>query len=752
MRLKSSWLFILLGLTACSKPSAETHLRRANDLLAQSRTREAIVEYRVAAQLSPKRGDVRMRLSQAYERIGDREMVTEAVRAADLLPQDVDAQLRAGRLLLAGRAFEDAKARAEKAIVLAPRDPKALILLGNVMAGMKDFDGALTDYQDAIALNNGDQLAAYGNIATLQNARGAKSEAEANFRKAIEVAPTSLPAREALASFLWTTRRITEAEKTLKDALALAPTDLSLNRALGNLYVVSNRVKEAEAFFQKIAAPSNPPIAALALADYYHFAHRIDDARHVLRELSAKDATYAPATLRLAALDASEGLLAQGMARTQQVLDKHPEDMLARLLKARLLFADGKQDEAVAIARSIPSTDPNASAATDAFMLIGAIESERGESGEAIKAYQQVLSRQSQRTAALTALANLNLGVGSLDKAATYANQAVSVEPTNPIARSMMVRVWLAQGKADQASAELARLQKDFPNSPRVLDLVAKRQLLERQPGAARAAYMRAAALAPNDVEAATGLVQLDLASGNVAAAIARVEVALKQARPSPAWFALAASTYVSAHDYGKAESALKRAIEVEPSRLSNYAFLGQLLASEQRLDEARVEFERIVQSTPRSIPANTMLAILFQLEGKMDVAEQRYRAVLAIDDRAAVAANNLAWIDVANHRRLDEALQLAQTAVSQAPEDPHANDTLGWIFYEKGSYREAIPYLETSVRNSPPSPVLIYHLGMAYYKDGLWDKAKSELSAAVASKVPFEGIDEAKRALAVLH
>jgi tetratricopeptide (TPR) repeat protein len=316
----------------------------------------------------------------------------------------------------------------------------------------------------------------------------------------------------------------------------------------------------------------------------------------------------------------------------------------------------------------------------------------------------------------------------------------------------MMVRVWLAQRKTDQANAELARLEKEFPNSPTVLDLAAARQIIDGQPDAARASYLRAVAVAPNDVAAAAGLVQLDLAGGNTAAAVARVEEGLKQAKPSSAWFELAAGTYIAAKDYEKTESTLKRAIEVAPSRLSNYALLGQLFASQGRLEEARAEFQRIVQSTPRSVAANTMLAMLFEMQGKMDAAERQYRAVIALDDHAAVAANNLAWIYAAGHRRLDEALQFAQTAVSQAPQDPHMNDTLGWIYYEKAAYAQAIPYLEVSARNDPTNPAVLYHLGMAYYRDGLWDKAGPTLRTAVASKAAFEGIEEARKTLALLN
>src|SRR5215831_137648 len=109
---------VLLGLAACSKPSADARLKSGNDLLAQGRTREAIFEYRLAVQIDPKRADTRRALSEAYEAVGDKEAITEAVRVADLLPKDVPAQLRAGRLLLVARNFEDAKTRAKQAIAL----------------------------------------------------------------------------------------------------------------------------------------------------------------------------------------------------------------------------------------------------------------------------------------------------------------------------------------------------------------------------------------------------------------------------------------------------------------------------------------------------------------------------------------------------------------------------------------------------------------------------------------------------------
>jgi tetratricopeptide (TPR) repeat protein len=742
----------LVGFTACTKQSADARLKRGNDLLAHGQTREAIFEYRLAVQSDPKRADIRTQLSQAYEVVGDEGAITEAVRAADLLPNDVSAQLRAGRLLLVARNFVDAKTRADKAVALNPRDPEGLILLGNISAGMKDFDGAMTDYQNAIALNNGEALAAFENLAILQNVRGAKADAETNFRKAVAVAPTSLSAREALASFLWMTRRTADAEVTLKEALVLSPDDLGVNRALGLLYLGTNRAKDAEPFFQTIARKSKTPVGAFTLADYYRITRRTDDARRVLDELARKDQTYVAAMTRLAAIDGSEGLLALGLAKTEKVLEKFPKEMSARLLKAQLLSADGKRDDALVVARSIPTDAPTSSFAADAFMLVGALEADRGESAAAIKAYEEVLSRQSSPSGALIALGRLNFASGSIDKAATYAQQALVLQPKNPVPRSLMIRVWLAQQKHEQANAELAALRREFPNSPTVLDLVAAQQLMNKQPDAARQSYLHAIALAPQDDEAASGLVQLDLAAGNVAGAVARVENGLKQAAPSEQWFVLAARTYIVANNHSKAESTLARAIEAAPSHLSNYALLGQLFAADGRLDEARKEFEQVVARAPRSIAAKTMVGMLLEAEGKPAEAERQYQAALAIDDHAAVAANNLAWIYAASHRQLDDALQLAQMAVRQSPDDPHFNDTLGWIYYQRAAYHSAIPYFETSAREDPSAAAIQYHLGMAYFHDGSWDKARAALKTALAGQPVFEGVDEARKTLAILN
>ena len=53
----------------------------------------------------------------------------------------------------------------------------------------------------------------------------------------------------------------------------------------------------------------------------------------------------------------------------------------------------------------------------------------------------------------------------------------------------------------------------------------------------------------------------------------------------------------------------------------------------------------------------------------------------------------------------IDEALNLAQKAKEQVPDDPHISDTLGWIYYKKNVPSRAIVYLKEANEKVPNQP-----------------------------------------------
>jgi cytochrome c-type biogenesis protein CcmH/NrfG len=108
----------LLLAGACSKDPETTsleHVLRGDAHAAKEEFQEAIIEYRVALQSSPASSATHFKLGEAYAAISDvRNALPQYVRAADLDPDNLEAQLKAGNLLLFARKYDDVKTRARE--------------------------------------------------------------------------------------------------------------------------------------------------------------------------------------------------------------------------------------------------------------------------------------------------------------------------------------------------------------------------------------------------------------------------------------------------------------------------------------------------------------------------------------------------------------------------------------------------------------------------------------------------------------
>ena len=244
---------VIAGSAAGCSKNAQQYLQSGNRYFGQQKYMEAVVEYRNAIQKDPRSGEARYRLAEAYERLGDSESAfREYVRAADLLPANKEAQLKAGASLLMAAAqgdpslFEDAKRRAQNVLTLDPRNLEAQVLLANATAGMDDLDGAIREIQEAIQLDP-KASRTYANLGALQFAKGNAAEAEKAFRRAVELEPTSVSGYLALANFLWNTGRQEDAEALFMQARALEPSNVQANRALATFFLASNRAPAGRA-------------------------------------------------------------------------------------------------------------------------------------------------------------------------------------------------------------------------------------------------------------------------------------------------------------------------------------------------------------------------------------------------------------------------------------------------------------------------------------------------------------------------
>jgi Flp pilus assembly protein TadD len=146
------------------------------------------------------------------------------------------------------------------------------------------------------------------------------------------------------------------------------------------------------------------------------------------------------------------------------------------------------------------------------------------------------------------------------------------------------------------------------------------------------------------------------------------------------------------------------------------------------------------------------MAAMILQVQNRSEEARVRYQKILELDSNAAVAANNLAYMDAESNTDLNVALQLAQTAKARLPDDPDVSDTLGWVYVRKGLGALGAPHLEYSVGKDPKNPLYQYHLGLAYAGAGNKVKARATLEQALKLNGNFGGAADARKALDTLR
>ena len=365
------------------------------------------------------------------------------------------------------------------------------------------------------------------------------------------------------------------------------------------------------------------------------------------------------------------------------VLARLPNYVPALVTKAQWLTAENKLDEALARATAAVTADPSSAAA---HFTLGSIHERRRDITAAAKSYNEVLRLNPRALAAQVELSRLNLAGGNRDAAVRHAEEAKQIEPANVAARVALARALLSGGDLTRAQVEIAELLRGLPDNATVHALNGSLEARRNNLRPPESRLPRALELSPTDLDAIAGLVGVDVAAKQLPAAVARVESEIAKQPDRPELLVLAARVYSFAGQNDKAEQALRRAVTVDPRFSAGYDMLAQLYIQQKRLDEARVEYERIVERDPSAIWPGRWWGCSWKSQNNRNDAKKAYEATVAMTDSAPIAANNLAFIYAEEGTNLDQALQLATSAKQRLPDNPQVDDTLGLDLLQEGS------------------------------------------------------------------
>src|SRR5262245_21773952 len=534
---------LAFGAASCSRDPQKlkrSYMESGDRYVAQKSYTEAIVQYRNAVNQDGAFGEARAKLASAYQATGDlRNALRESVRAADLMPDNTDAQLHAGGLLLAAGLYPEAKARALAVLAKDSKNTDALVLMGNSLAGLKDMDGAISHIEEAIEA--APQVTfTYANLGTLQLAQGNRNAAEAAFKRAIEVDPKSSVAHRNLGGYYWSAGDRLKAERELKAALALDPKSADNNRSLAAFYLASPQRAQAEPYMKAYVEAAPSIWAKLALADFYANMDRANDAVSVLKALSKEKDAFAPATVRLAWIDYQGGHRPQAYQAIEDVLKLDSKNGQALEKKARFLVLDRKFAEALKIVNAVIEGNPRA---VPSHYLRGVALQATGSLEDAIQAFRKVEELAPAGTAAKMELAGLFLVRGDAKSSAEYSAQVIKAEPRLAAAYFAHAQALVKLGNLTAAERELLALAKAFPPSADVHVWLGMVYESKGDLNRARNSYTHALELQPKSPVAVAGLISADLTEKKLDSARARIEARLAAAPNDGALLLLAGST-----------------------------------------------------------------------------------------------------------------------------------------------------------------------------------------------------------------
>jgi YaiO family outer membrane protein len=271
-----------------------------------------------------------------------------------------------------------------------------------------------------------------------------------DYDRVLQVTPRDTDAAVARARTLARLDRVDEAELALRGAIATHPRGADPHLALGALLLQRGQAEEATAAFTRARAlaPGDPaPLVGLARAratagDSAGAATARNEALAAFDRLIVRDPEDRDARVGRAQLLAATGRDAEALADYDRVLATSPRDVEALLGRVLLLLRHDRVDDAAAAARSAVALDPKS---TDAWVALGNVETRRQRFDEAGQAYSEARSLSPQAVEPALGLARLRLQQDDRPGARVAYQDVLLLDPRNQDAVDALARIARAE-------------------------------------------------------------------------------------------------------------------------------------------------------------------------------------------------------------------------------------------------------------------------------------------------------------------
>jgi tetratricopeptide (TPR) repeat protein len=412
------------------------------------------------------------------------------------------------------------------------------------------------------------------------------AEAEALFRRVLQLNPKSVVAVRNLAGSLLAQDKPEEALKTYKQAIELAPQDIDLRMEAVQLELARGNFSGSLALLDGIKPDHFPPAAVPFKAASLLGLGRRAEAESLIPLV--KGTPKAATDLAQVFIEAGDGDAALKCLAFGGATEKR-EAARVSYLRGRALLLKGDPIGAMTSLRHALALEPKS---TQIMMAVAEVYAAENKHGDSYHMLEEARSADPQSAEVLRHLVVEGMRAGHSEAAMQAADDLLRISPSFDD-RYLVATVMLQQKQFTPASHILEDYVAQRPQDAKAFLGLGMAYLGLLRYSDARNALERLLQLDPNLAEAEYQLGLLEGRQGNRQAAQEHWEraVALKPDH-APALFSLG-TVYVEAGDLPRAQSAFERSLAADPNNMKAEYNLALALNKLGKSEEAKVHFER---------------------------------------------------------------------------------------------------------------------------------------------------------------
>ncbi|MCD4805574.1 MAG: tetratricopeptide repeat protein [Desulfobacterales bacterium] len=459
------------------------------------------------------------------------------------------------------------------------------------------------------------------------------------------------------------------------------PENLYLQRELAILYLMQKDNLRALNIVKNIIDKNPGDIEALIMyGRIKQSLKQIDDAKEAYEKVIANDSAQEKIYLILGDIYMEEGDLDKALKIYKQLVNKYPEFYAGYFFIGKIYAEQGKIVDAEKEFLKTLDLEPDLEEAK--FELIKLYKS-MGEEQKTIEIYKEILKRNSNNIRAALELGLLYYKNGMIKDSDNLFNDLAAKSLSDSEVIREVAQIYLDKKKYNDAIIVIEGMLKSLPGSSGIHYAAGMAYNAINDKETAIAHFKQVPTDSKFYKNAVIQISFLYRELGKIREAINFLENLIKNVPDKPELMLYLASFYEENEEFYKAEKVLKKAIKIDPDNIEFHFRLG----------------------------------VVYDMWDKKEAAIESMKTVISLDPHNANALNYVGYIYAELGINLDEAERLIKEALKHSPDDGYITDSLGWVYYRKGRYKDALKLLKKAVDLAPDDPTILEHLGDVYLK-----------------------------------